>query len=433
MALRLLRVVTCAAALVAGVVFVLGASGAGGATGSAQARWVVTDLGTLGGKESSAAAINERGQVVGYADTRSKGIYHAFLWEKGRMRDLGGFTGDSSADDINDSGQVVGVSDARAKDLSGEQGSHAFLWQNGKLRDVTPKPKIDRFVCYSYDAGMCRVYGAAINGRGSVVVSMTSTGNLHDDGVFLWQNGRLIDLGSLGKDPIDEVYFGAINDHDQIVGNSETGVENEDGEPISHAFLWQKGRMITLGSFAGASGAADVNERGQVVLSGETEATDEHGDRIWQAFLWQKGKMTDLGTLGGSRSNAAAINERGQIVGWSDTGTMKKNGDPISHAFVWQDGTMTDLGVLPGPTERNVDSYAAAINERGQIIGCGRYDAQNEVCVQAAVWQNGKMTKLDTLGGSYTEAVAINEHNQIVGYSTTRTGRQHAALWTLRG
>jgi uncharacterized membrane protein len=42
------------------------------------------------------------------------------------------------------------------------------------------------------------------------------------------------------------------------------------------------------------------------------------------------------------------------------------------------------------------------------------------------------MTALGTLGGNRSEAVAINEHNQIVGSSTTKTGQQHPVLWTLR-
>ena len=83
-----------------GVVAVLAlavGSGCGGgssqSTGAAEARWVITDLGalgdlhTLGGSESYASDINERGQVVG-ASERKTGK-HAFLWEDGTMRDLG--------------------------------------------------------------------------------------------------------------------------------------------------------------------------------------------------------------------------------------------------------------------------------------------------------------------------------------------------------
>ena len=45
----------------------------------AQTGWVTTDLGTLGGSESMAFAINDAGQVVGNSATAS-GDLHVFLW-----------------------------------------------------------------------------------------------------------------------------------------------------------------------------------------------------------------------------------------------------------------------------------------------------------------------------------------------------------------
>ena len=69
------------------------------------------DLGTLGGKESAATAVNERGQVIGESTTAG-GATHAFLWQDGKMRDLGTLGGQSSSPTaINDVGQVVGASD----------------------------------------------------------------------------------------------------------------------------------------------------------------------------------------------------------------------------------------------------------------------------------------------------------------------------------
>ena len=83
----------------------------------------VTDLGTLGGTYSSAAAINNLGQVVGDSYTAS-GESHAFSWTAaGGMVDLGTLGGtDSNATAVNDLGQVVG----RSTTASGEV--HATLW-----------------------------------------------------------------------------------------------------------------------------------------------------------------------------------------------------------------------------------------------------------------------------------------------------------------
>ena len=398
---RVWLVMSAVAVVAAGV---LGVSGAGGAAGSMQARWVVTDLGTLGGKESSAAAINDRGQVVGQSDTKTKGVWHAFLWQNGKMTDLGSFTGNSEANDINERGQVVGTSDTAKMQSWGDPTSHAFLWQNGKMLDLTPKAKLDRVTCY-LPSGGCQAYGDLINERGQVVVSMSSNGNEALDRALLWQNGRLINLGALGKDELDETWVSAMNDRGQVVGSAHTNATDENGDPLLHAFLWQNGKMTDLGTLPGkkTSMAGSINERGQFV--GDSSSTIEDIDS--RCFLWQNGKMSDLGTLGGKTCTTAMINDRGQIIGWSDT---KANG---KHAFLWQNGTMTDLGTFGG-----VDSIGP-INERGQILGT------------TVVWQNGRLTALRGLGRD-TEAVAINEHNQIIGYSTTKTGKQHAVLWTLK-
>jgi probable HAF family extracellular repeat protein len=94
----------------------------------------MTDLGTLGGIFSSAAAINEAGQIVGYASTPRFRVDHAFLFSAGVMHDLGTFGDDplgdtSEATDINNLGQVVG-----SAWRSGFQ--HAFLYEGGGLLDL---------------------------------------------------------------------------------------------------------------------------------------------------------------------------------------------------------------------------------------------------------------------------------------------------------
>jgi probable HAF family extracellular repeat protein len=48
----------------------------------------MTDLGTLGGTYSAAFGINDRGEIVGEAETAT-GDVHAFLFKDGVMHDLG--------------------------------------------------------------------------------------------------------------------------------------------------------------------------------------------------------------------------------------------------------------------------------------------------------------------------------------------------------
>lgn len=98
------------------------------------------DLGTLdpNGIWNGATAINDHGQIVGYAGLGESmipgDIYPrtAFQYENGVMKNLGGLgPGWSSvADDINNLGQIVGT--AWLSDLS----THGFLYQNGKMIDL---------------------------------------------------------------------------------------------------------------------------------------------------------------------------------------------------------------------------------------------------------------------------------------------------------
>jgi probable HAF family extracellular repeat protein len=63
----------------------------------------VTDLGTLGGSQAAATAINNLGQVVGWAQD-STSTKDGFLWSNGMMTNLGNFLPAA----INDNGVMVG-------------------------------------------------------------------------------------------------------------------------------------------------------------------------------------------------------------------------------------------------------------------------------------------------------------------------------------
>ena len=124
------------------------------------------------------------------------------------------------------------------------------------------------------------------------------------------------------------------------------------------------------------------------------------------------------------RKNARVLQNRERylrdIAGESQT----RNED--AHAFLRRTGAggMTDLGTLGGPTSR-----AAALNDRGQIVGDAA-TASGET--HAFLWQHGVMRDRGTLGGTFSTATAINERGQVAGWSTDRLGRVRAVLWSLR-
>ena len=173
-------------------------------------RYVVRDLGTLGGHYSFAWGINRRAEVVGSSEGED-GAFRAFLWRRGTMVDLGTLDhghGSSIASGINDDGDVVGASSSR------EGISRAFLWRQGTMTEL-PTP--------GGESG-----AKAINNLGQIVGYAGASGEEHP---ALWQNGGFTDLGTLGG------AFGeatGINDKGRIVGGSRISPESDD----SHAFLW---------------------------------------------------------------------------------------------------------------------------------------------------------------------------------------------------
>ena len=91
--------------------------------------YTIVDLGTLGGKNCTAFALNNHSQIVGGSQTAS-GITHAFIWDHGKMEDLGVLPGDktSVAYALNDKGQAVGSSD--------KPGTQPVLWDNRVIKKL---------------------------------------------------------------------------------------------------------------------------------------------------------------------------------------------------------------------------------------------------------------------------------------------------------
>ncbi len=155
----------------------------------------MTDLGTLGGSTSRAHAINEAGQIVGWAETE-EGSMRAVLWQSGTVTDLG--IG-GLARGINDSGEIVGTFYSEGK-------GHAFLYREGEVTNLG--------ISGWFETG---AYG--INNRGQVVGYYTPS-IVTNTRAFLWEDGEFVDVDTLSSPLFGWQFYDArdINDTGQIVG-----------------------------------------------------------------------------------------------------------------------------------------------------------------------------------------------------------------------
>jgi len=404
----------------------------------------LTDLGTLGGPQSYvnfpnnyAPVLNDQSTATGWADTSELDpnpnlcfnqdcfVSHAFQSRNGLLpsADLGVLPGGSSsqANWISTNGLIAGLSQNGETDqlFPGFPEVRAVLWTNGQIADLGTLPE-----------GGYESFANAVNSRGQVVGLATNT--IPDDfslfgtaqaRAFLWQNGRMQDLGTLGG--TDSIAL-LLNEQGQIVGESYTDSSPSAycaniGFPLTTgAFLWENGKMTDLGSFGGScTFASDLNNRGQVI-----GLSTLRGDTVQHPFLWDHGVLTDLGTLGGNNGFGDALNDAGDVVGWASL-----PGDQALHAFLWKNGTMIDLGTVGG----DACSFGFTINSIEQVVGISVPGCDFSQA-RASFWEDGgPMVDLNslippsaTLHLTFSET--INDRGEIVGNALDSEGNQHAFL-----
>ena len=355
---------------------------------SRRSRYIVTDLGNVGGSPGGLHFIANNGLASGAA-TVPNGSMHAFLWFNGLKLDIGapGLGGaHSAAFGVNEVGQAVGEAETSVPDDEDFCGFNAlgllptatrcrpFLWQHGAMKDF-------------------RRWGAPTASRAQSTIAAS------------WPGMRRIRCGTRTRP-----------------------AQCSSSSPSSGKMAGF--RKSTLGEPDGV--AAAINDHGQVVGASGTCAPSTRIQELYlvenHALLWERGMVTDLGNLGGTGgiagNHACAINNQGQVVGHSE---LPNN--TTFHGFLWTRETgMRDLDTLPG----DVASLALGINDKGEVVGAS-LDAK--FSPRAVLWEGDAMTDLNTLipansGLHLLLAVSISAGGEIVGLAVTNTGALHGFLAT---
>jgi probable HAF family extracellular repeat protein len=281
------------------------------------------DLGTLGGPNASAGGMNELGDVaVGGSDTGIPdplgedacgfGTFQtclSFVWHRGErmlVPTLGGNNGDVST--INNRGQVLGFAETINPDATCVApqvlGHEAFIWEpdTGEIHQLPPLTGDSASATFDMNDT-----GQAIGYSGGCGKGLEDFSTAYH--AVRWQDGIPTDLGNLGGSLATG--FG-VNNRGQVAGVSALP-----GNTSFHAFLWgEKDGIQDLGTLSGDTNSfsGNINDEGQVPI----QSCDNVNN--CRAAIWQDGVMTDLNKLIPKGSPlflllANWINSRGEIVG----------------------------------------------------------------------------------------------------------------------
>jgi probable HAF family extracellular repeat protein len=276
----------------------------------------------------------------------------------------------------NDRGIISGISQTARPDPLGERWSCSaffpaptavghqclgFRWEDGVM---TPLPTL----------GGTNGFATGTNNRGETVGWAENT--VHDPTcvapqvlqfrAVIW--GRTPgEIGELPPLPGDTASAAtALNDRGQVVGISGICDRAVGRFSAIHDVLWQDGKPIDLGSLGGVAWNTPmaINERGDVIGFANASAAAGGGFDA-HAFLWTRRQgMRDLGTLPGDTfSQALGINDRREIVGTSC------DADFNCRAVVWREGVVTNLNTLIEPGYDGTLVSANDVNESGRITG----------------------------------------------------------------
>jgi hypothetical protein len=244
-----------------------------------------------------------------------------------------------------------------------------LLWLCGRFADTTPIS--ESFATPAPDAGQFTPYAK----RPPVhaphpAYRVTPLGRYSKpDALFPCADSRLPKFA-----PLPGYMFAvssAGNKHGQIVGTLRLYGAGAWLVIQDHGFLWQRGRMHNLGSLPGyqISDAVAINNQGVIVGSAAADSFPANENIPGHAVCWIGDKIRDLGI-----GEASAINDSNTIVGVSamDTGDIPRE----PHALLWTHGCRYDLNDCIPPHSGWLLSQAAHIDDHSRVTGYGTFHGQ---------------------------------------------------------
>jgi probable HAF family extracellular repeat protein len=236
---------------------------------------------------------------------------------------------------------------------------------------------------------------------------------------FVWEKGVLQDLGTLGG---PDAYAFTISESGKIAGTSyiSNNPSPITGVPPTHPFLWDRGKIIDLGSYGGdISGVWNVNNKGQVV-----GYMFFPGDQTWRAFFSDNGVLIDPGDLGGKGSYLGWLTEAGDAAGGSFT-----TNNQFVHVTLWTKGHLYDLGLLG----QDVGAQAYGINASQQIVGVSSPTGVINSSARGFLWEKGDMVDLNPLienpsGLHVWQGLYISDSGQIYAQASDAHDNNHIVV-----
>ena len=348
----------------------------------------IIDLTPPGWASCAASDINARGDVVGTC-ARPVGSNRAVLWRDGVIVELGVLPGsnESVATAINDAGVVIGSVRNPFEDRS-----TAFRWADGTMSALPVPP------------GTTSTHAFDINAAGTIVGMATGPSGASPQPV-VWRGTGVAPLSGTWGSVIGEAR--GINNRGDVVGVTYGGIGG---------YVWSDGIFKPLESPHGSLPLA-INDRGVAVGLILTEGGSPVHGAVWGKALTRippsnPREVTSapqpvfLGTLGGASSYATRVNDHGQIIGYSAIAPDREE----THPFLWENGVMRDLSLDPGRLD-----FAQDINDQGHVVGSSA--DRNDGTTYGALWNNGITGRLPLLPGSRNcQATAINDVGLIAGF-----------------